>query len=210
MKRKVLIVEPSEVIVDGLIAALTHSDLKLLTPEYNDAELTARLDMLKPDILIINPTLNDNVTEMRSGRNIAVVALLYQYVKQSRLRHFDAVIDIRDSKQSILQTVLELTARAGSSDNAIASHELTKRETAVLIEVAKGLQNKEIAAKLNVSVFTVTTHRKNIVRKTGIKSVAGLTVYALLNNLIDEDTVIRMHRLGYIKQLEQLTDNSHN
>ena len=150
MKRKVLIVEPSEVIVDGLIAALTHSDLKLLTPEYNDAELTARLDMLKPDILIINPTLNDNVTEMRSGRNIAVVALLYQYVKQS----------------------------------------LTKRETAVLIEVAKGLQNKEIAAKLNVSVFTVTTHRKNIVRKTGIKSVAGLTVYALLNNLIDEDTVI--------------------
>ena len=136
MKRKVLIVEPSEVIVDGLIAALTHSDLKLLTPEYNDAELTARLDMLKPDILIINPTLNDNVTEMRSGRNIAVVALLYQYVKQSRLRHFDAVIDIRDSKQSILQTVLELTARAGSSDNAIASHELTKRETAVLIEVA--------------------------------------------------------------------------
>ena len=125
MKRKVLIVEPSEVIVDGLIAALTHSDLKLLTPEYNDAELTARLDMLKPDILIINPTLNDNVTEMRSGRNIAVVALLYQYVKQSRLRHFDAVIDIRDSKQSILQTVLELTARAGSSDNAIASHELT-------------------------------------------------------------------------------------
>ncbi len=190
MKRKVLIVEPSEVIVDGIIAALTHSDLKLLTPEYNDVELTARLDMLKPDILIINPTLNDNVTEMRSGRNIAVVALLYQYVKQSRLRHFDAVIDIRDSKQSILQTVLELTARAGSSDNAIASHELTKRETAVLIEVAKGLQNKEIAAKLNVSVFTVTTHRKNIVRKTGIKSVAGLTVYALLNNLIDEDTVI--------------------
>ena len=41
-----------------------------------------------------------------------------------------------------------------------------------------------------MSVFTVTTHRKNIVRKTGIKSVAGLTVYALLNNLIDEDTVI--------------------
>ena len=60
----------------------------------------------------------------------------------------------------------------------------------MLIEVAKGLSNKEIAARLNVSIFTVTTHRKNIVRKTGIKSVAGLTVYALLNNLIDEDTVI--------------------
>ena len=190
MKRKILIVEPSEVIVEGLTTALNHGELKLLNPEYTAADLTSRLNMLKPDILIINPTLNDNVTEMRSGRNMAVVALVYQYVKQSRLRHFDAVIDIRDSRQSILQTVLDLTSKTGSSDNTIASHELTKRETAVLIEVAKGLQNKEIAAKLNVSVFTVTTHRKNIVRKTGIKSVAGLTVYALLNNLIDEDTVI--------------------
>ena len=190
MKRKVLIVEPSEVIVEGLTTALNHGELKLLNPEYTAADLTSRLNMLKPDILIINPTLNDNVTEMRSGRNMAVVALVYQYVKQSRLRHFDAVIDIRDSRQSILQTVLDLTSKTGSSDNSIASHELTKRETAVLVEVAKGLQNKEIAAKLNVSVFTVTTHRKNIVRKTGIKSVAGLTVYALLNNLIDEDTVI--------------------
>ena len=190
MKRKILIVEPSEVIVEGLTTALNHGELKLLNPEYTAADLTSRLNMLKPDILIINPTLNDNVTEMRSGRNMAVVALVYQYVKQSRLRHFDAVIDIRDSRQSILQTVLDLTSKTGSSDNSIASHELTKRETAVLVEVAKGLQNKEIAAKLNVSVFTVTTHRKNIVRKTGIKSVAGLTVYALLNNLIDEDTVI--------------------
>ena len=85
---------------------------------------------------------------------------------------------------------MTISAKTPTSDAAISNHELTKRETAVLIEVAKGLSNKEIAARLNVSIFTVTTHRKNIVRKTGIKSVAGLTVYALLNNLIDEDTVI--------------------
>ena len=83
-----------------------------------------------------------------------------------------------------------MSAKTGASDNAMSNHELTRRETAVLVEVAKGLSNKEIASRLNVSVFTVTTHRKNIVRKTGIKSVAGLTVYALLNNLIDEDVVI--------------------
>jgi DNA-binding CsgD family transcriptional regulator len=190
MKRKVLIVEPSEVIVEGLKATLQHADLKLLQPEATASDLTQRLDVLKPDILIINPTLYDNVTELRSGRSIAVVALVYQYVKQSRLRHFDAIIDIRDSRQSILQSVRDLSAKAMTSDAVISNHELTKRETAVLIEVAKGLSNKEIAARLNVSIFTVTTHRKNIVRKTGIKSVAGLTVYALLNNLIDEDTVI--------------------
>ncbi len=190
MKRKILIVEPSEVIVDGLKAALQHPDLRLLEPEMGIDELDSRLNALHPDVLIINPTLNDNVTMLRNGHNMAVVALVYQYVKQSRLRHFDAVIDIRDSRASILQAVLEISAKNGSGDNAMSNHELTRRETAVLIEVAKGLSNKEIAARLNVSVFTVTTHRKNIVRKTGIKSVAGLTVYALLNNLIDEDVVI--------------------
>ncbi|MBR2147377.1 MAG: response regulator transcription factor [Muribaculaceae bacterium] len=190
MKRKVLIVEPSEVIVEGLKSTLQHADLKILQPEASASDLAQRLDVLKPDILIINPTLNDNVNELRNGRKMAVAALLYQYVKQSRLRHFDAVIDIRDSRQSILQTLRDLSTKTSTSETSTSNHELTRRETAVLIEVAKGLSNKEIAARLNVSIFTVTTHRKNIVRKTGIKSVAGLTVYALLNNLIDEDTVI--------------------
>lgn len=191
MKRKVLIVEPSEVIVAGLTDTLQHADVKILQPETTDENLMQRLDMLKPDILIINPTLNDNVNELRKGRRMVIVALLYQYVKQSRLKYFDAVIDIRDSRQSILQMVRELSTKTMADDNAtIASHELTRRETAVLVEVAKGLSNKEIASRLNVSIFTVTTHRKNIVRKTGIKSVAGLTVYALIHNLIDEDTVI--------------------
>ena len=177
MKRKVLIVEPSEVIVTGLKVILDEvTRFKVLDTVTDPAAADERL--------------YDNVTELRNGRNVAVVALVYQYVKQSRLRHFDAVIDIRDSRASILQAVLGLSAKTGAGDNALSNHELTRRETAVLVEVAKGLSNKEIASRLNVSVFTVTTHRKNIVRKTGIKSVAGLTVYALLNNLIDEDVVI--------------------
>ncbi|MBO6222503.1 MAG: hypothetical protein J6N56_01810 [Bacteroidales bacterium] len=44
--------------------------------------------------------------------------------------------------------------------------------------------NKEIADKLNLSVHTVTTHRKNISKKTGINSISGLTVYAIINKLI--------------------------
>ena len=51
--------------------------------------------------------------------------------------------------------------------------------------VAKGLLNKEIADKLCISVNTVITHRKNITRKTGIKTAPGLTVYAILGGLVD-------------------------
>ena len=54
-----------------------------------------------------------------------------------------------------------------------------------MVCVAKGMLNKEIADRFNISIHTVITHRKNITRKTGIKTVAGLTVYALLNNLLD-------------------------
>ncbi len=54
----------------------------------------------------------------------------------------------------------------------------------MLVLLARGCSSKEIADKLNISVHTVNTHRKNITRKTGIKSVAGLAVYALLHNLV--------------------------
>ena len=66
--------------------------------------------------------------------------------------------------------------------------ELSAREKEILVCVAKGMLNKEIADAENISIHTVITHRKNITRKTGIKTVAGLTVYALLNNLIDINT----------------------
>lgn len=63
--------------------------------------------------------------------------------------------------------------------------ELSGREKEILVCVAKGLINKEIADRLNISVNTVITHRRNITRKIGIRSIPGLTVYAILNNLID-------------------------
>ena len=67
--------------------------------------------------------------------------------------------------------------------------ELSAREKEILVAVAQGMLNKEIADRYNLSIHTVITHRKNITRKTGIKTVAGLTVYALLNGLIDPDSV---------------------
>ena len=67
--------------------------------------------------------------------------------------------------------------------------ELSEREKEILVSVAQGLINKEIADKHNISINTVITHRKNITRKTGIKTISGLTVYAILNNLIDINSI---------------------
>ena len=54
----------------------------------------------------------------------------------------------------------------------------------VLQLVVEGLINKEIADRLNISINSVHTHRKNISAKLGIKSVSGLSVYAIMNGIV--------------------------
>ncbi len=68
---------------------------------------------------------------------------------------------------------------------------LSFREIDVLKAVATGASNKEIADMLFISINTVITHRKNITEKLGIKTIAGLTVYAIMNKFISPDEVTR-------------------
>ncbi|MGL5956984.1 MAG: response regulator transcription factor [Phocaeicola sp.] len=67
--------------------------------------------------------------------------------------------------------------------------ELSSRESEVLVLLTKGMINKEIAEKLNISLTTVITHRKNITEKLGIKSVSGLTIYAIMNGYVEADQI---------------------
>lgn len=73
------------------------------------------------------------------------------------------------------------TARGHSS--------LTPRETEVLKEVARGRLNKEIADRLNISLTTVISHRKNLTEKLGVKTVSGLTIYAVMHGLLGIDDI---------------------
>ena len=88
----------------------------------------------------------------------------------------------------IVNRKLHIALESGDEEPRSEGETLSAREKEILVCVAKGLLNKEIADQCNLSIHTVITHRKNITRKTGIKTVAGLTVYALLNNLIDINT----------------------
>ena len=117
------------------------------------------------------------------------MGLVASHYDEKTLRQFDVVVDVFDDLQSVLlklRTALKLNSDSADSND---SYNLSDRELEILVAVAKGLTNKEIAEQHDISVNTVITHRKNITRKTGIKSVSGLTVYALLNNLIDQTDV---------------------
>ncbi len=81
------------------------------------------------------------------------------------------------------------TASAGRQSTLASGVELGKREKEIVAFIAQGLSNKEIASRLCISVHTVTTPRRNICQKLEIHSPAGLTVYAILNNIIDPSEV---------------------
>ena len=71
--------------------------------------------------------------------------------------------------------------------NADATTEpVSEREKEIIVCLVQGMSNKEIAEKLFISVNTVMTHRRNISRKLQIRSLAGLTIFAIANNLIDK------------------------
>lgn len=69
---------------------------------------------------------------------------------------------------------------------------LTQREKEIVVCIAKGMSNKEVADALNLSVHTVTTHRRNISNKLQIHSPAGITIYAIVNRLLDLHEIQKM------------------
>lgn len=193
---KILLAEPSDVIAAGFQEIFGGDSPFVLAGRCTAADgLKEAVVRYRPTLLLINPSLlgDSAVTTLSSltdaNPNIVSVALVYQYFSATMLRPYAAVVDISDTKTQI-ESKLKQVLKSRGSDEVDEGYELTQREKDVLVLVAKGLMNKEIADKLNLSVHTVITHRKNISHKTDIKSVAGLTVYALLNNLIDKDEVL--------------------
>ena len=116
--------------------------------------------------------------------------MITSHIDSQHLKQFAGIIEINDDRQRVKSTINHVISEIHTENNEIDSAPLSEREKDVLICLSKGLRNNEIADTLNISVHTVITHRKNIVRKTGIKSVAALTVYAILNNLIEQKDII--------------------
>ena len=196
MSNRVIICEASEIITAGLydiIQSIAGFDvvMRLDSPE----DLTEKLLATDANILVINPVLlGYNVQSLmaqwtKENPSLVCIALETNYMDELALKHFDGVIGINDSKLKIINKLNQIVQNdKGERPDDV---ELSKREIDVLVAVAKGMMNKEIADMMNLSIHTVISHRKNITRKTGIKSVSGLTVYALLNNLIDETEVYK-------------------
>ena len=106
----------------------------------------------------------------------------------SLLRMFDEQISLYDASEQIrekLERLIDVSSDDGSVENGEEQQSLSAREKEIVICVVKGMTNREIADKLFLSAHTVITHRRNIARKLQIHSPSGLTIYAIVNKLVE-------------------------
>lgn len=189
MSYRVVIVESSQIIREGLCKMLYNTEFDVVACFDDMRTLYERYAMEHADVVIVGSySLVAAEQNIRMAypelQSVALVLLSTTVCEDELVRQFDSVINIYDSQRAVLHK-LQSALEQSQTNPYTESHDLSERERDVLILVAKGLANKEIADKLNISVHTVMSHRKNITHKTGIKSVAGLTVYALLNNMLE-------------------------
>ena len=117
---------------------------------------------------------------LKRGNNL-IIGLDFSDTPQLNPTHFDEVIFKSDNHGEIVSKI----ERHLSSLHSGQSNRISSREREILKLVASGYSNKQIAAKLFISIHTVITHRKNITMKLGVKSISGLTLYAIINNIVD-------------------------
>ncbi|MBQ9603233.1 MAG: LuxR family transcriptional regulator [Paludibacteraceae bacterium] len=166
--------------VDEIRTHIEHEDEGLYDEhEHDDQRITDKLTEIKNLIIKYYPSQNDQsqITYLL----ISVMSDLW-HTEQDFADHC-AIED------DILRPALRCQPAVNRRHQLPQTEELSEREKDVLIQVVKGLSNKEIADVLCISMHTVISHRKNIARKLNIHSTAGLTIYAIVNKLVDLNTL---------------------
>lgn len=190
---KIAIAEPSVIIRCGLEVLLKRlPGFRMQLTEITVPEsLIDTLRSQKPDILIINPSIPgcftmQHLKEECNCPEMKCLALVYAVADHVLLRPFDDQISIYDSSDELIHKLERLNAQNITKDTENDEQQtLSAREKEIVICVVKGMTNREIADSLFLSTHTVITHRRNIARKLQVHSASGLTVYAIVNKLIE-------------------------
>ena len=213
-KINVLLVDDHPVVRRGLQFCLSSKEQLRVVGEAGDGEeAIAKARELKPHVILMDvsmPRMNGLAVTEWVRKEMPEVKVLILSVHSNRdfvLRIVQAgahgfvpkeappdellrAIECVYSGQSffspdIAQAALNQLVGNGGKETGLL--QLTDREREVLTMIAGGESNKEIAIKLNLGVRTVETHRERIMRRLNIRSVAGLTKYAIANGLINID-----------------------
>ncbi len=186
----IIIAEPSGLLFSGLASVISNSGGRFPVFRADSTEeiqrlltlRTAEAVILNPGLVQGNPRILQTIKAAFPGTRL--IALLYAFYDESLLSLFDDRITINDPPERIMAALKEGSGPGGKADAESVSAGLSDREIDVLRLLASGKATKEIAEALHISTNTVITHRKNLSAKTGIRSVSGLAIYAVVKKYI--------------------------
>jgi len=192
-----ILVLDSYIVRKGLISVLNRIQGVRVLKEFNAADpFQAYLENHPVDFLIIS----QSAFRQRAALFISKPELLEKTVlleespaddplKAKHVHGIPASIHLMENKEALTAKIQSLLDHRDFKASGNEPQGLSPRETTIVRLVSLGLTNRQIAEKLFLSAHTVMTHRKNISSKLGIKSVSGLTIYAIVNNIITLDEV---------------------
>jgi len=202
---RVVIVDDHPMVTEGIESILeTYRDILVVGCLNNGQAIIDQVNVLKPDVILLDlnmPGINGlSTTEilLENHPDIRVLILSMhdsaEYI-QTALSHGAKGYILKDVPTDEIKTAIDAVmagqqylctgASTALTPKTMDGYEiLTNREQTILLQLAQGNSNKEVAAELDISVRTVETHRKNIKRKLGISTTAGLTRYAMEHGVL--------------------------
>ena len=211
MKTKVMITDDHSLIREGIRQLLEFDgSIEVIAEASNGVECLEKLEVLSPDVLLLDinmPEMNgiDVLKKLKETESdVKVLILTVHNELEYLLKAIDIGVDgyiLKDSESSELKKAIDIICKGENYiqpslipalNNQLANRDidkdkidlLTSREYEVLIQVANGMSNKEIATNLNISERTVKNHISNIFKKIDVSDRTQAAVFAIKNNII--------------------------
>ena len=202
---RVAIVDDHPMVTEGIEAILeSYDDIKVVATLSNGQAIIDQVETLQPDVILLDLNMpgigglstTEIVLERRPETRILILSMhdSPEYIS-SALSHGAAGYVLKDVPTDKIKCAIDAVMAGerylctGAQGSLTPSEDdgreqLTNREQTILLQLAQGKSNKDVAQALAISVRTVETHRKNIKQKLGISSTAGLTRYALEHGVL--------------------------
>ena len=172
--------------VEGLLNGVSSGNYCVDTYSSHHSQESQRLRELKGILIRYLPA-----NGLHSHKLLAVLYRIYNNEEWLRLhaeveeRFFMPAVRLLEQRLHDDTVVAKLSSMVNIGVSEDVSGQLSDREKEVIVALVQGMSNKEIASHLHISLNTVLTHRRNIAAKLQIHSPAGLTIYAIVNKLVD-------------------------
>ncbi len=202
---RIVIVDDHPMVAEGIQSILeSYDDVEVIATLSDGQQIIDQVEALEPDVILLDLNMpgigglstTEIILERRPETRILILSMhdSPEYIS-SALSHgalgyvlkdvpTDEIKRAVDAVMAVEQYLSTGAQERLSPTDAVAREQLTNREQTILLQLARGLSNKEVALELDISVRTVETHRKNIKRKLGISSTAGLTRYAMEHGVL--------------------------